>query len=135
MIRSGGVCLYAPKAVDGNDTSNRKGSGASAVISLAARLCAKRTEDLRDRSAQRLKPPRGRRSPHISPSPQQPGSSFRLRAEAGNVSEDGIGDEGAAAAPFEVVEGVDLPGHFKLSTIDRVVPALDIDGALEPAPA
>src|SRR5687767_8225417 len=38
------------------------------------------------------------------------------------------GDVVAAAALLQIIEGPDLPGHFERVAIDRVVPALDVDG-------
>src|SRR5690606_21352969 len=35
----------------------------------------------------------------------------------------------AAACGFEVIERVDLPGHFEVAAIDRIVPAFDVDAA------
>src|SRR5260221_11048443 len=40
-------------------------------------------------------------------------------------------DEVSSPRRLEMVESVDLPGHLHRVAIDRVVPALDIDGPFE----
>ena len=36
-----------------------------------------------------------------------------------------------AAATLQVVEAVDLAGHFEFAAIDGIMPAFDVDGAFE----
>ena len=51
-----------------------------------------------------------------------------------NVRQSGrVGHEVSAATLLEVIQTVDLAGHFQIIAIDRIMPTFDVDAAFESA--
>lgn len=62
-----------------------------------------------------------------------------MRRDGGEVAEEisdrGVGDKRTAATAFQVVERVDLTGHFQFIPVHGIVPAFDVNTPGEAAPA
>ena len=105
-------CLNSPSIYDEYSTC-------SGEAPLGWGFGARGPLDRRDHSSSRSPPPQNLSATNSSFITHHSPSSFRIRHER------------PAATAFKVVEAMNLAGHFQIASVDGVVPAFDVDRAVE----